>query len=204
MTRDEFFNEVDVLTSEKNDRWIMAICALVLFGLILSLSGCAARNAKAPTTASVNQSITTAIADAGAVANQAKQEYESGQLPQTAAVRTAINDLGTAYNDASAAYVEELRARAAFQSAQIQQIAACKPSTTPVATPPANGVTPTPPAGNATLAAPAAPSADCQSLTVTANATKLAATNASTQLSQKISALTTKTSTVKAIATPKK
>lgn len=194
MTRDEFFNEVDTLTSEKNDGWAMAICALFLFVLILSLSGCAARSAKAPTTASINQTITTAIADAGAVANQAEQEYQAGQLPQTAVVRTAINDLGTAYNDAKAAYVVELQATAAYEDGQMQQIAACAPAQ--------SGLAPTPVAATAPSTPSTAPSAKCQSLTVTANARKVAADNAQTQLNQKVSALTAKTSAVKAIATP--
>lgn len=198
MTRDEFIKEVDVLTSEKNDKWAMAICALVLFVLILSLSGCAAMNAKAPTTASVNQSITTVIADAGAVANQAEQEYQSGQIPQTPAVRTAINDLGTAYNDARAAYVVELLATQAYQSAEVKQIAACAPPPSPAATTPAGtGVVPTPAVASTT---PATPSAQCQTLTVAANARKVSATNASTQLNQKISALTSKTSAVKSLS----
>lgn len=199
MTKNEFLNEVDALANEKNDRWFMAGCIVILLVLILTLSGCATRNtASAPTAASVNKSVTTVIADAGAVANQAKQEYLNGQLPQTKAVRTAINDLGTAYTDASAAYVVELRARAAYQNTLTQQIAACKPEEPPAATPAENGTTPTPAATTPTTTQ-ATPSGQCQSLTAAANARKVADDQAAAQLDQKVSVLASKTAAVKVI-----
>ena len=166
------------------DTFRTVLVVIVLVGIDFVMFGCAAM--KSPTAASVNQSITTAIADAGTVATQAEQEYQAGQLPQTAAIRTAINDLGTAYNDAKSAYILELQATAAYQGAQMQQITACAP-------PAPAGSAPTPAAGQT-------PSPECQTLTVAANARKVAADNAQAQLSEKVSAMVTKTSAVKALA----
>jgi hypothetical protein len=99
----------------------LCLCASVAMG------GCAAANG---TKASVplNENITAGIAAAGAAAIKAEQEYEAGQIPQTATNRQIINALGTAYNDALETYRLYLNAASIYQNAQSVQLAACAPN----------------------------------------------------------------------------
>jgi hypothetical protein len=145
--------------------------------LLIFMHGCAAM--KSPTAATVNQSITIAIADAGAAAIQAEAEYNAGTIPQTATSRKIINTLGNDYNDAKAAWIVYLQAVATVQAAQSQQITACAP-------PPAGT---TPPASNG-----------CAAATTAASAAQANVTAAQVALDNKVSALTVDTNAVKAIS----
>lgn len=147
----------------------LCLCASV------ALTSCAAI-----TPANANRDLTIGIASAGAAANAAEQEYQSGQIPQTPANRNAINTLGNAYNDARAAFLVVLTAESVYRGTQNMQIAACAP-------------------GVINLQINGAP-ATCA--TATANATKaqaqLAADNAA--LTAKVAAMGTQTTQVNALA----
>ena len=145
-------------------------------GLAFLFAGCAASNL--PKAAQVNQTITQVIADAGTVAILAEQQYQAGTIPQTAAARTAINDLGAAYEDAKQVYSAVLTAERVLTSATTTQLAACSPAT-------ANGV--------------AQSAVNCQQATTAATAAKTAADATQANLTASVNALVTKTAAVKAI-----
>lgn len=147
---------------------------LSIVGLFFGIAGCAAQ--KPITQATVHQTITTAIADAGTVAILAEQQYQSGTIPQTATNRTLINDLGNAYNKAKDIYSDVLAAEAAANSATQAQLAACTPSS-----------------ANAT---------SCISATQSASTAQATLTQKNSTLETTVNALVTKTSSVKAIAKP--
>lgn len=154
-------------------------CALGLSALLFC--GCGAM--KPPKPGSVNQNITVAIADAGTVANQAELMYQAKQIPQTDAVRTAINDLGAAYNEARAAYLVLLTAETVYQATQNQQLIACTPT------------------GDGK--APASGPASCSDAAQKAASAKTQLDSAQTALNGKVSAMVTQTSAVKAITAQK-
>lgn len=159
---------------------VVAVAVVILvMGAIFLFGGCSAL--KTATSAPVNETITEVIADAGTVAIQAEQMYTAGSIPQTVADRTAINDLGTAYNDAKAAYSAVLTAEAAYNAAQTAQVTACAPPSTSTQS-------------NA---------AACTTATQSAAGTQATLTTAQAALSTQVSALVTKTSAVKTITTPK-
>jgi hypothetical protein len=108
------------------------------------------------------------------VAIQAEQQYQAGTSPQTQTARTAINDLGNAYNQAKLVYLQVLSAETAFRDATQAQLQACMPAST-----------------NASA---------CQSATATANTDKLALDTANATLSSSVNVLVSKTTAVKAIA----
>jgi hypothetical protein len=99
------------------------------FAIVVALltAGCAGQNA-AQAPVPVNETVTEAIAAAGALANTAEEEYQAGQIAQTAAYRAAINTLGAAYTDARAAYLVLLNAEAAALVAQNTQQQLCAPA----------------------------------------------------------------------------
>lgn len=103
---------------------------LCLVGAILT--GCAAKTA-----ATVNRDVTTAIAGAGAAANQAEQEYQNKTIAQTPAARNTINTLGEAYNQARNAFITVLNAESVYRGAEQLQLVACSPKTVAPANPPA-------------------------------------------------------------------
>lgn len=148
----------------------------LLAALALVFAGCAARNV---TAGSANQTVTTVIADAGTVAISAEQSYQSGKIPQTAAARTAINDLGEAYNDAKAIYTALLTAEAAYNGNQLAQVTACQPASTQ------GGIVPDP--------------AKCAAATQAATTAKAVADAAQGNLTTSLNALSAKTAAVKAI-----
>ena len=171
--------------SRKQNRHVllaMPVMALLftlgVASLAVNLGGCSAiTGTKA---APVNQTVTTVIADAGTVAIQAEQMYQAGQIPQTATARTAINDLGAAYNDARAAWLAVLQAESVYRATVNTQLAACAPAS-------ATG-------GGADA---------CKTATAQASTAKVASDTANAALSTKISVMVSKTATVKAITTPK-
>jgi ABC-type Na+ efflux pump permease subunit len=152
-------------------------CAVVLVALLFC--GCAAmHSAKA---GSVNQNITVAIADAGTVANQAEQMYQTKQIPQTDAVRNSINGLGAAYNESKAAYLVLLTAEAVYQGTQNQQIMACTPTGD----------------GKSITSGPGS----CADATQKANSAKAQLDSSQSALNGKVSTMVSKTSAVKTITT---
>lgn len=156
----------------KRRKFITSFWCLVLF--FTGSAGCGPK--KPITAATVNQTITTAIADAGTVAILAEQQYQSGVIPQTATNRTLINDLGNAYNRAKDIYQDVLSAEAAANSATQAQLTACTPAT-----------------ANAT---------QCISATEAASAAQSAVTQKNATLQTTVNALVTQTGSVKAIAKP--
>lgn len=150
---------------------------LVAAAVTFVLTGCAAGKYNA---AQVNQTVTMVIADAGTVAISAEQSYQSGKIPQTAAARTAINDLGAAYNDAKGVYLALLTAEATYNGNQIAQVTACQPASTQ------GGVVPDP--------------AKCAAATQSATAAKVSLDAAQAKLTTSLNALSTKTAAVKAIS----
>jgi len=163
-----------------NRRVLATAFVCLLFVLITSLLfvGCAARTV---TAGAANQTVTMVIADAGTVAISAEQQYQSGKIPQTAAARTAINDLGAAYNDAKRVYTMLLTAEAAYNGNQLAQVTACQPASTQ------GGVVPDP--------------ARCAAATQAATTAKAAADAAQVNLTTSLNALSAKTAAVKAITT---
>jgi hypothetical protein len=101
------------------------LCCLAL------LYGCAAKTA-----ASVNSNITSAIAGAGAAANQAETDYQNKVITQTPAARNTINALGLAYNEARNAFIVVLNAEAVYRGAEQLQLIACAPKAVAPANPP--------------------------------------------------------------------
>ncbi len=161
---------------------ILVIALMIVLGAacLSVLQGCSAL--KAVSSAPANETITEVIADAGTVAITAQQMYVAGSIPQTAAVRTAINDLGNAYNAAKSAYQVVLTAEIAYNAAATAQLSAC-----------------TPPAG----ALAGATAAACTTATANATSAQTQMSAAQAQLSTQVSALVSKTTAVKAITTPK-
>jgi hypothetical protein len=165
----------------KQDRFaaITAVIAVMLMMVTIFLvNGCAVLKG---TAAPVNETITEVIADADTVAIQAEQMYQAGTIPQTTAARTAINDLGGAYNDAKVAFSLVLTAQAAYNGAQAAQVTACAPPSTSTQ----------------------ANAAECTAATATAAARQATLTAAQSALSTQVSALVTKTTAVKVFTTPK-
>ena len=161
---------------------LSALC--VLSFVMWHADGCSLL--KSAQSAPANQTITEVIASAGAAANTAAQMYQSGQIPQTATARTAINDLGNAYNDAKTAYLAVLTAETTYQAAVNTQLTACAPTSSTAKT----GTN----VGSATT---------CQTATVHATSQKAELDSANATLSSKVSALTAKVTAVKAL-TPAK
>jgi hypothetical protein len=162
----------------------VTLLTVLWISLAYVIGGCSLL--KTAQSAPVNQTITTAIAEAGTVANQAEQMYTTGQIPQTAAIRTAINDLGNAYNDARAAYGTVLTAEITYQASVNTQLTACAP------------------AASAATGAPTTISPNsCANATTHATAEKVFLDNASATLNGKLSVLTAKVSAVKTYTTPK-
>lgn len=155
--------------------FIVLLCTLL--PICTLLFGCAAGQY---TAAKANQTVTTVIADAGTVAIQAEQDYQSGRIPQTSSARTAINDLGDAYNQAKGVYSALLFAEAGYNSSTLAQVTLCQPASTQ------GGVVPDP--------------AKCQGATQTASAAKAAVDAAQLKLSASLDALTAKTTAVKALS----
>ena len=157
--------------------WKLAF-AFTFFAVIASLlfTGCAAGKYSA---ARANQTVTTVIADAGTVAISAEQAYQSGKIPQTPAARTAINDLGNAYEEAKRLFSLALLAEGAYNASESAQISACQPATSQ------GGV----------VSDPAA----CKSATQAATNAKASVDAAQSNLSASLNALTTKTAAVKAL-----
>lgn len=149
-----------------------SIATLLLF--FCGIAGCAAQ--KPITQASVNQTITTAIADAGTVAILAEQQYQAGTIPQTATNRTLINDLGSAYNQAKDVYQDVLRAEALANSATQIQINACTPAV--------------------------ANSAACSQATKSAQVAQADVSQKNATLQNTVNSLVTQTSSVKVIVKP--
>jgi hypothetical protein len=156
----------------KRRKFFGSIVTLLLF--FCGITGCSAQ--KPITAASVHQTITTAIADAGTVAILAEQQYQAGTIPQTATNRTLINDLGNAYNKAKDVFQDVLSAEAAARSTTQMQINACTPA--------------------------AANSAACDQATKNAQVATANAAAAQTTLTNTVNALVTQTSSVKAITKP--
>lgn len=154
---------------------VWACFLLAVFALVFA--GCAARSV---TAGQANQTVTMVIADAGTVAIQAEQDYQSGKIPQTSATRTAINDLGAAYNDAKTVYMALLNAEANYTGNQLAQVTACQPASTQ------GGLVPDP--------------AKCTAATQLATAAKTRVDTAQANLTTSLTALSTKTAAVKAIA----
>jgi hypothetical protein len=105
--------------------------ALLLLLAATGLAGCAAQTA-----ATANRDITSAIAGAGAAANQAETDYQNKVIAQTPAARNTINALGLAYNEARNAFIAVLNAEAVYRGAEQLQLIACSPKTVAPANPP--------------------------------------------------------------------
>jgi hypothetical protein len=167
----------------------LSISLAALFFLVF---GCA--YLKSPKVATVHQDVTTAIADAGAAAFEAQREYTAGQLPQTPAVRTVINDLGSAYNDAKNAFLMLLNAESVYRGAQSQQLAACSP---PTGIGTAAGPGPVPAASVST------PQATCQMFTQNVATAKSNLDKNTVALDAAVSQMVTRTNVVKALVPAK-
>lgn len=149
-------------------------CAVIAASLLLA--GCAARNV---TVGQVNKSVTTVIADAGTVAIAAEQAYQSGKIPQTAAARTVINDLGGAYEEAKRLFSLALLAEGGYNASQSAQIQACQPASAQ------GGVVSDP--------------ANCKAATKAATNARSSLDTAQSNLGASLNALTSKTAAVKAL-----
>jgi hypothetical protein len=147
-----------------------------LVACCLLFTGCAARNV---TVGQVNKSVTTVIADAGTVAIAAEQAYQAGKIPQTAAARTAINDLGGAYEEAKRLFSMVLLAEGGYNAKQSAQMQACQPASSQ------GGVVSDP--------------ANCQAATQAAANARSSVDTAQANLSASLQALTSKTAAVKAL-----
>lgn len=152
------------------------LVTVLFFVLAFVFTGCAAGKYNA---AKVNQTVTMVIADAGTVAISAEQAYQSGKIPQTTAARTAINDLGSAYEDAKRLFSLALLAEGAYNQSESAQLAACQPATSQ------GGVVSDP--------------ANCKAATQAATSAKSSLDTAQANLSASLNALTTKTAAVKAL-----
>jgi hypothetical protein len=139
---------------------------------VLALGGCMG-SARAPI---LNRDITTGIADAGSVANNAEKLYEAGSIKQTAGNRQLINGLGNAYNLAKASWLAVLNAEAAYNGAQTNQITAC---------------------------APAAPPTGCTTATAAATAARVQLSTAQIDMNTKVAAMASQTAAVQALASAK-
>jgi hypothetical protein len=157
-------------------RLAFACFAFVAIAAALMFAGCAAGKYSA---AKTNQTVTTVIADAGTVAISAEQSYQAGKIPQTAAARTAINDLGAAYNTAKDVYGDVLRAEALYNASQLAQVTQCQPASVQ------GGVNPDP--------------AKCQAATQAATNARGSLDAAEGKLTDSLNALSTKTAAVKAL-----
>ena len=152
------------------------------FAVSIWLGGCSVLNTAQ--SAPANQTMTEIIADAGAAATSAEQQYQAGTIPQNEYSRAAINDLGNAYNDARAAYTAVLTAEIQYHAAVNTQLASCAP-----------------PAVSSSGATTAQPKTGPSCTDATAHATQSQTTlnNANFALSQHVSVLTSKISVVKAL-----
>ncbi len=148
----------------------MLVCCMLF-------AGCAAQ--KPVTVGQVNKSVTTVIADAGTVAISAEQAYQAGKIPQTAAARTAINDLGGAYEEAKRLFSLALIAEGGYNVSTSTQIQACQPASSQ------GGVVPDP--------------AACKAATQAAGTARSSVDAAQANLAASLQALTTKTAAVKAL-----
>jgi len=155
----------------KPRKFLRSAVTLLLF--FCGVTGC---QKKPITAASVHQTITTAIADAGTVAILAEQQYQAGTIPQTPTNRTLINDLGNAYNKAKEVFQDVLSVEAVARSTTQIQINACTPA--------------------------AANSAACDQATKNAQVAQANASAAQATLSNTVNALVTQTSSVKVITKP--
>lgn len=136
--------------------------------LVLMLAGCAMQQPGA-----VNRDITTGIADAGSVANNAEQLYQAGKIPQNTGNRNMINGLGNAYNTARAAWTAVLNAESVYNAAQTRQITAC---------------------------APGAVATGCTDATSAAATARTQLTTAQVDMNAKVSAMASQTSAVQSLA----
>lgn len=152
----------------------LAMITMALTGAIIcTIAGCAPNTA-----ATVNRDITTAIAGAGAAANEAEQYYNNKQIAQTDTNRKAINDLGAAYTDARNAFITVLNAESVYRGAQQLQLIACSPATVKPANPPA---------------------VDCAQTTQNVTNAQNQVQAAEQQLNTKIATLSTQTKSVQAL-----
>src|SRR5882724_4026867 len=153
--------------------------AFTFFAVLASLlfAGCAAQ--KPVTAGQLNQTVTTVIADAGTVAISAEQAYQAGKIPQTDAARTAINDLGAAYEQSKRLFSLVLITEAAYNAKESAQMQACQPASSQ------GGLVSDP--------------ANCQAATQIVRTAKTSLHTAQANLSASLQALTTKTAAVKAL-----
>jgi hypothetical protein len=162
----------------------MTLGIAALLALAILFSGCAGQ--KPVTVGTVNKDITLGIAEAGTVARTAETEYQQKIIPQTAANRTLINNLGAAYNTAKRAWLVVLNAESQARAATNAQLTAC-----------------TPPA--ATFLAAGAPiatvqtTATCSDATAAAQQANTAIATAQGQLNSAIATMSSQTTAVKAI-----
>lgn len=154
-----------------------AIVFITLLFLLLAswIGGCSLVNTAQ--SAPANETLTQIIADAGAAANSAEQQYQAGTIPQNEYSRKAINDLGTAYNDAKAAYSAMLVAEIQYHAAINTQLASCAP---------AGGT-------------PAKKGPTCADATANANTNQTLLNNANHTLNLQVSTLTGKITAVRAL-----
>ena len=110
----------------------IGITALTVAWLGASIAVCGC-GPKTITAATANKSVSQVIADAGILAITAEQQYQAGTIPQTPAARSAINDLGSAYNQARQLFSAVLYAQATTNGATTTQLAACAPGGTAAA-----------------------------------------------------------------------
>lgn len=160
----------------------IALFTILWFCFACTIGGCSL--VKTAQSAPAQETLTEVIADAGTAALTAEQMYQAGTIPQSAAARTAINDLGNAYNDAKAAYVAVLTAETVYQAAVNSQLQACAP--------PSTGTGPTAATGSA---------ATCTNATAHATAQKVIMDSSTAALTTKVGALTAKINAVKVYTT---
>ena len=146
--------------------FVIAIVACVL----LFVDGCASRNLTGR--AKAHQQITLIIADDCTAANSAKAAYKANKLPQTDAVRSAINDAVAACEDAKSAFNLALGAENVYRAMLAAEVNACAPSQAVI-----------PPANNDA----------CQNAAKTAATAKASADGANTTLDAKLAKLQTAT-----------
>lgn len=148
-----------------------------LFCLLCALYGCSLF--QTAQSGPANETITEVIADAGAAANAAEAQYNSGAISQTSTNRSVINDLGAAYNDAKTAYLAVLTAETEYQAAVNTQLTSCAPAA----------------GSSATTSGPT-----CTAATSNVTSKQTALTGANATLSAKVSVLTAKITAVKALS----
>lgn len=163
-----------------------AVLLAIVAGLlgVAMFAGCGAQ--KPVTVGTVNKDITLGIAEASTVATTAEAEYQQGVIPQTAATRKAINDLGAAYNVARASWIAVLNAESKARAATNAQLAAC----TPAAAPPAASGAPLP---------VAQPRPTCPAATASAQQAATTLTDVQAKLNTALATMGTQTTAVKAI-----